>query len=54
MCRDCGAAVLDERLHRRFHDNIVTVSPQPTAPVPRIRFIGEEPTLPDQDRITRP
>jgi hypothetical protein len=55
-CRDCGAAILNERAHRRFHANIVTVDPQPTDPAPsRIRFIGEgQPPNPDPDRTVNP
>lgn len=49
-CRDCGCGVLNERVHRRFHANIVTVAPQPTEPVSRIRFIGD----PDPDRTPSP
>jgi len=54
-CRDCGVPVLNERVHRAFHANIVTVSAQPTQQVSRLRFIGDtEPTFPEPDRNPAP
>lgn len=37
VCRECGAAVADERAHKRWHDRVVTTTAKPTGP----RFIGE-------------